>query len=205
MSWRDRKRGREIIPDGATLQVPRALASWAEHGSPVSGGWQINDFLEVVELEQKEFLEASVVRSKACGLSLEMNNMHRVIQSGDWCTLCQKSASDERMLARIVRLVKKLDHLGIAEDKMIGVPGGMKKCIEKAKSHEYYNCGTKWKPPWMRELLVGDDYSEDLVSSPLDEDKQCLIKMHYVPQKNEAFTHICDYNVALLTHSQPDS
>ena len=57
----------------------------------------------------------------------------------------------------------------------------------------------------MRELLVGDDYFQDLVSSPSDEDKQCLIKMHYVPQKNEAFTHICDYNVALLTHSQPDS
>ena len=132
MSWRDRKRGREIIPDGATLQVPRALASWAEHGSPVSGGWQINDFLEVVELEQKEFLEASVVRSKCC-LSLEMNNMHRVIQSGDWCALCQKSASDERMLARIVRLVKKLDHPGIAEDKMIGVPGGMKSVLKKLR------------------------------------------------------------------------
>ena len=203
MSWRDRKRGREIIPDRATLQVRGALASWAENGSPVSGCWKITDWLKVVELEQESFPKALVIRSEACGLAQQVGKM-QVVQSGDWCKHCHRAATSGPMMTHIVNIVKRLDHLAIAEEKMNGRPGGMGKCIEKIKRNDYYKCGT-WKPAWLRGLLEDDDYFEGLVSSSLADDKRSLDKLICYPLKNVALTYICGYKVALLTPSKPDS
>ena len=195
----------------ATLQVPRALASWAESGSPSSKCWGHPDYLEVVEcklcgVEEDEFLEAAVVRSEYCAASLRIDSNHQcAVKKGDWCNYCDAAAKDQSLLLRIVKLVKKLDHLAIAEEKMIGAPGGMQKCIGKAQGHEYYDDGKKNPPLWLKPCLVTSDYWDHLAKSTIQEDKTVLNALACTNQKNQAFVRICEYNVALLTPSPQDS
>jgi hypothetical protein len=185
------------------------LASWAENGSPSSGAWAVPDYLEVVECkvaekEEDEFLEAVVVRSKFCAASLRIDKKC-VVKKGNWCDECNNAAMDVSALVHIVKLVQKLDRLAIAEEKMMSSPGGMQKCIRKAQSHEYFDDGKIFKPQWLQSCLVKSDHWHRLEQSTLAEDKECLVNLNCVGQKDDAFVRICEYNVALLTHSRPDS
>ena len=209
MSWRDRKRGREIITDRATLQVPRVLASWSEQGSPNSEAWKVPDYLEVVEckvekIEEDECLEATVIRSKYCAASLRIDKQCAV-RKGDWCDHCDLAAQNRSALLNIVKLVKNLDRLAIAEDKMMPLSGGMHRCIRKAQNHEYFDDGKILRAQWLHPCLVKDDYWQDLAKCTIDQDKDCLMKMRCVPKKNEAFARIVEYNLTLLMTSSMDS
>ena len=165
------------------------------------------DSLEVVkcELDQDEFQSAAVVRSEYCAASLRIDNHECVVKTGDWCDYCNNAAKDHRLLKHIMSLVQKLDHLAIAEEKMISVPGGMHKCIKKAQSHEYFDDGKTCKPPWLKPCLVTSDHWERVQLSTIEEDKEFLTRLTCTNRKNDAFVRICEYNVALLTSSSPDS